>query len=157
MTNHGSLVNGRCNIKTYDGLIWEKEFEEIMRDLPVNFGLFYFAQCHAGGFAERMGYGRNIGMSNASRNEKSIGLWKRDIGVYFTYNLFPGILYKSIETAFDRAVFLETGILKKLSTVKPTDYDYPILSRHSIITPQLRWQNANPLKLNLGNTINYKK
>ncbi len=144
VTNHGNLVNGQCNVKAYDGTIWEKDFEQMIQDLPVSFALFYFSQCYSGGFAERMGCGRNIGMSNASREAESKGLHLLNIGAKFTHFLFPKILKPGelVEAAFDYAVKQDTSIWKDIS-LSP-DYSSEI--------PQLRWQNADPSQLYLGST-----
>ena len=32
VTNHGFLENGQCNVKSYDGTIWEKDFEQMMQE-----------------------------------------------------------------------------------------------------------------------------
>lgn len=144
ITNHGNISNGQCYVSAYDDTIWEKDFEQMMQDLPVNFGLFYFAQCYSGGFAERMGYGRNIGMSNASRDEQSAGSILK--GACFTPYLFSRVLKEgvTIEGAFDSAVIRDTHLLSH--------------SRLTIgETPQLRWQNANPSELYLGSTSPSKK
>lgn len=160
VTNHGNLVNGQCNVKTYDGTIWEKDFEQMMQDLPTNFGLFYFAQCHSGGFAERMGYGRNIGMSNADRNGESNG--NIQVGAYFTHFLFPNILVpgKNIETAFDEAVFEDTSRtrMNEFGRIEGKIYPYKEDEIGSALEiPQLRWQNADPSQLYLGSTSPSKK
>ena len=155
VTNHGGLVNGQCNVEAYDGTIWEKDFEQMMQDLPTNFGLFYFAQCHSGGFVERMGYGRNIGMSNALREEKSNGQSKfgpfKLRGNHFTHYLFPRILKNgiTIEQGFDRAVKRDTSKLRILTE--------PINFNMGVETPQLRYQNADPSQLYLGSTSPSKK
>ena len=109
VTNHGKLINGQCNFDTYDGVVWENDFEKMAQDIPVNFGVFYFAQCHSGGFAERMGYGKNIGMSSTNREKTSQGR-QNGIGAYFTYRLFDSIMVPdmTIENAFDSTI--DTGI-----------------------------------------------
>jgi hypothetical protein len=143
VTNHGNLVNGQCNVNAYDNTISEKDFEQMMQDLPTNFGIFYFAQCYSGGFAERMGYGRNIGISNASREENSNARGK-DIGANFTRYLFPTILKASqtIENAFDRAARRDTGMWNWII------HPITINTEH----PQLRYQNADPSQLYIGST-----
>ena len=159
ITNHGNLVNGQCNVEAYYETIWEKDFEQMMQDLPTNFGLFYFAQCHSGGFAERMGYGRNIGMSNADREGESFGRDYQNVGAYFTHFLFPNILVpgKTIETAFDEAVFENTSTKRLLHEEgRKEGLLYPIGGK-AIEIPQLRWQNADPSKLYLGSTSPSKK
>lgn len=147
VTNHGTLHNGKCYFNTYDGKISERDFEKMTADLPINFGLFYFAQCFSGGFAERMGYGRNIGMSNVSREENAYGreLWP---GAYFTQFLFPGITEKgkTIETAFNEAVFEDTSDERVNGIGKKDGLLYPV-GGIALETPQLRWQNADPSKL----------
>lgn len=145
VTNHGNLVNGQCKLAAYDGTIWEKDFEKMMQDLPVNFGLFYFAQCSSGGFAERMGYGRNIGMSNAARGEISYG--NDGIGAQFTHWLFPRILGEDvvIEKAFDKSIMRDT-----CWGIDPINF---FLKE----TPQLRWQNADPSQLCLNPTFVLKR
>lgn len=144
VTNEGYLVNGQCTFKAYDGTISEKDFEEMVQDLPVNFGLFYFAQCHSGGFAERMGYGRNIGMSNTDKEGFSYG--QRDLGADFTHFLFPTILRAiPIEESFDYAVKADTAFLKRQKRRWKDKKDKGE-------TPQLRWQNADPSQLYLIST-----
>ena len=156
VTNHGKLVNGQCNVEAYDGTIWEKDFEQMMQDLPTNFGLFYFAQCYSGGFTERMGYGRNIGMSNAGKEEKSWGSFPENIANYFTHLLFPQILKGfTIEDVYDGAVRKDTGILQRINPIKPLEVNYPSIKFSE--TPQLRWQNADPSQLYLGSTSPSKK
>ena len=153
LTNQGYLVNNQCNIESYDGLIYEKDFEQIMQDLPVNFGLFYFAQCHSGGFAQRMGYGRNIGMSNAGMKEESYGHMD-NVGSYFSHFLFSNVLNskKVIEQAFDEAVY-ETTSIERINNIGLREgFRYPCPERikeSGSETPQLRWQNADPLRLYL--------
>lgn len=157
ITNHGNLVNGQSNFSTYDGKIWESDFEKMIQDLPINFGLFYFAQCHSGGFAERVGYGRNIGMSNVSKEEKAhgtkYGLFgiMKPRGACFSYYIFPQILKRkiTIENAFERAVRKNTSKFRFLT--EPLNYNI------TIETPQLRWQNADPSQLYLGSTSPSKK
>ena len=139
LTNHGNLVNGQCNVKAYDGTIWEKDFEKMMQDLPTNFGLFYFAQCYSGGFAERMGYGKNIGISNSNRNGASHGRHQDNIGACFTHFLFPEILKPGI------------------TVLDSFEYANSKLCSHCEDRPQLRWQNANPSELYLGSTSPTKK
>lgn len=135
VTNHGNLVNGRCNVNAYRGHIWEEDFQKVMTDLPVNLGVFYFAQCFSGGFAERMGYGRNIGISESGRNEPGIANYD---GIPFTQNLFPRLLNPktTISDAFDHAA-------------QRTFFEVNIGRHDEIPTPQLRWQNANPSRLYL--------
>lgn len=149
VTNHGFLRNRQCYIKTEDGFISEQDFEKMMQDLPVNFGVFYFSQCYSGGFAERMGYGNNIGMSNVTRKEESFGRWDKGVGACFTWFLFPEILIprRTIETAFDEAVFENTSperLFHKRGRKEGRVYPR---GKRAIKTPQLRWQNANPSKL----------
>lgn len=144
LTNHGHIHNGHCFVRTTDGEMSEKEFEKIMQDLPVNFALFYFSQCHAGGFAERMGYGRNIGIANVAREENAVSNYFS--GNSFTNSLFPRILEEgvSIENAFDSAVLQSTFLS-------------PNRILHGPETPQLRWQDADPSQLYLGSTSPSKK
>ncbi|GEM_PF-3388948 len=171
VANHGVLENGQCGVLAYDGVIWEKEFEQLMQDLPVNFGLFYFAQCFSGGFSERMGYGRNICMSNANRtgfgykSSQSVYLGNSQyrynssrgrVAAFFTHFLFPNILNpaKSVEEAFDEAVYEDTSIKRRIG-IGRRHGDHHIWSEVSGIwlereTPQLRWQNADPSQLHLG-------
>ncbi len=152
VTNNGNLVNGQCNVKVYDGTIWEKDFEQMMQDLPANFGLFYFAQCYSGGFAERMGYGKNIGMSNASRQEVSWGNFDKNVANIFTHHLFPRILEgDTIEEAFDYAVRKDTSLIRRKFLIDASAVTL------STVTPQLRWQNADPSQLYLGSTSPSKK
>jgi hypothetical protein len=141
VTNHGNLVNGQRTFDAYDGKIWEKDFEQMIQDLPINFGLFYFAQCYSGGFAERVGYGRNIGMANANRKEMSYGKFSKKRGSNFTHYLFPSILNHdlTIEQVFDEAVRKDTGFWEGI--IHPTSI--------SLQNPQLMWQNADPSKLYL--------
>ncbi|MEA3514440.1 MAG: C13 family peptidase [Nanoarchaeota archaeon] len=151
VANKGYLVNKQCNVESYDGFIYEKDFEQIMQDLPVNFGFFYFAQCHSGGFAERMGYGRNIGMSNANREEKSYG-HVDNVGAYFSHFLFSNILNpkKTIEQAFDEAVYETTSIERINNIGLKEGFMYPCPERiksEGLETPQLRWQNADPSRV----------
>lgn len=143
ITTHGSFTNGKCSFKTNDGRIGEEDYEKMIQDLPVNFTLSYFAQCYSGGFAERVGYGKNIGMSSAARNETSFGR-KSEIGAYFSPPLFRTFLKTNttIEKAFDSAVLSDTLLF------------WGGLFNRKI--PQLRWQNADPSKLYLG-TRNLKK
>lgn len=148
VTNHGNYVNGQSCVEAHYGTIWEKYFEQMMQDLPVNFGLFYFAQCHAGGFAERMGYGRNIGMSIVNRTELSHGFYKE--GNAFTRHLFPKILRErvTIEEAFNYATNKNTALWRRATLFLAPPYTE---------TPQLRWQNADPSQLYLGSTSPSKK
>jgi len=101
--SHGNVIDREYYFESYDGIVWEKDLAQMMRGLSVNFSLFYFSQCYGGQFAERIGFGRNIGLSAVSRREKS---WAhRGIGRYFTNNLFSKLLKDnvSIEQAFDWA------------------------------------------------------
>jgi len=154
VTNYGSIVNGQCKVEAYGGTIWEKDFEQIMQNLPINFGLFYFGQCSSKGFAERMGYGRNIGISNVLREEEALGQrgtgLVKSIGSHFTHYLFPKILKKgiTIEQGFDSAV-KKTSIFRFLLD--------PINHNLSDEIPQLRWQNADPSQLYLGFPPSSKK
>ena len=154
VTNEGNLVNFQSLVKSCNGSISEKQFEQIMQDLPVNFGLFYFTQCFGGGFAERMGYGRNIGMSIASRNETSRASGDSSVGNYFTYRLLdfiakPGV---TIGSAFDSTVnntYCET--CRKIFEIDNGDPFWmlpPMTPLQEV--PQLRWQNADPSQLYLG-------
>lgn len=157
ITNHGSLVNGQSNFSTYDGLIWEADFEKMIQDLSINFGLFYFAQCHSGGFAERVGYGKNIGMSNVLREETAHGLDQSLCGLiaprgaHFNHYIFPQVLRAgvTIERAFNMAVKRNTSRLRFLTQ--------PLNCNIGTETPQLRWQNADPSQLYLGSTSPSKK
>lgn len=141
VTNHGFLKNGLSYVRAYDSNISEKDFQSLMEDIPNNYGVFHFTQCFSGGFAQRMGYNNNIGISNASKEQWSIGLKKHpDINTYFLYkNIFkPNI---SIENAFTKASKIETGFwLRGI---------YKLIGNST--TPQLRWQNADPSKLFLNN------
>ena len=124
-----------------------------MEGLPFNFGVFCFSGCNTGGFAERMGYERNIGISPVSRKEVAegtvdnfheaiFGSWdpflNQGRGSGFTYELFPLILKRGagIESVFDYAVKEHTGLFNRTTDTKET--------------PQLRWQNADPSKLSLN-------
>jgi len=153
VTNHGELVNGQCFMAAYNGRISESDFGEMVHDLPTNFALFYFSQCYSGGFAERVGYGRDIGISNTGRDRKSYHLQSpipiekiiaKD-GNFFTRYLFPSILERgrTIDEAFDIAVKKDTSLLRFLSEPMFCNWDTEI--------PQLRWQNADPSRLYLGN------
>ena len=130
--------------------------------LPVNFGLFYFAQCFSGGFAERMGYGRNIGMSTADREKGSFGSFRRGVGNYFTQFLFPRVLDGgvTIETAFDEAVYENTSLKRMNGYGRKQGLIYPLkkdIVGFGIETPQLRWQDADPSQLYLGSSSPSKK
>jgi len=159
VTNHGNIAYGQSYFNAHDGTIWEGDFEKITSNLPVNLGLFYFAQCNSGGFAERMGYGRNIGMSSASREENSHGglainratkeeIKSRSVGNYFSQFLFPEIMGKgkTIESAFDEAVFEDTSDERLNGIGRKEGFMYNDGSL-GLETPQLRWQNADPSKL----------
>ncbi len=152
VTNHGNLINNKSTVRTYDGRMNEVDFEQIMHNLPVNFALFYFAQCYSGGFAERIGYGRNIAVSSASRTGWSNGhkgismlgtTLLAPVGNHFTHYLFKDVLKygNTIESAFDTAVNTDTSLLRFVTVLNPnTGFE----------TPQLRWQNADPAKLYLN-------
>ena len=154
VTNHGGLVKWQSIVKSYDGTISEEQFERIVQDLPVNFGLFYFTQCYSGGFAERMGYGRYIGMSVASRNKKSKANGDPSVGIYFTYRLLDFIAKPSVTigSAFDLTV--NTTYCETCREIFEIVYDVPVWRLPPMPplpeVPQLRWQNANPSQLYLG-------
>lgn len=100
-----------------------------------------------------MGYGRNIGMSNANRKEKSYGHMD-NVGAYFSHFLFSNILNpkKTIEQAFDEAVYETTSIERINNIGLKEGFMYPCSERiksEGSETPQLRWQNADPSRLYL--------
>ena len=147
---HGDYRNKQAYFCGENSKIFEKDFEKIMQDLPFNFSLFYFAQCYSGPFAERMGYGSNIGMSNAAKR-KSVS--KRDFqkwssNDFFTKHLFPGLLKKgkTIEHGFDDASWKMHNLPYFLLGLI---YPPSILPNPAWQKPQLRWQNADPSKLHL--------
>lgn len=142
VTNHGGPYNGQSYFLTHGNVgLLEKDFEEMMQDIPVNFGLFYFSQCHSGGFAERMGCGKNIGLSSSTKEEETGSLG----GQLYTQSLFKRILKPGIdiETAFDQATSYRATLPYRLTGI--------------YVNPQLRWQNADPSQLYLGSTSSSKK
>lgn len=142
VTNDGALINSQSVIASADGTITEGDFQRVAQDLPVNLGLFYFSQCHSGGFAERMGYGRNIGVSSVAKNEIKIS-FKGHVD-NFTRSFLPAVTGagSTIESAFQFASDKTASPLRKLLVLSPA-----ILFRE---TPQLRYQNADPSQLYLG-------
>ena len=142
VTNHGAIHEGQAYFLTHENIgLLEKDFESMMQDIPVNFSLFYFSQCHSGGFAERMGCGRNIGLSTSANQENTGSMG----GQFYTKNLFKRLLNDdvSIETAFDKANSHVAILPYRLNDV--------------YVNPQLRWQNADPSQLYLGSTSPSKK
>jgi hypothetical protein len=148
VTNHGILENGQCGVQAHDGIMWEKDFEKIMQDIPVNFGVYYFSQCFSGGFAERMGYENNIGISSTNKKTPAYGTGKKT-GSDFTNYLFPNILKSdhTIEEAFDKAVKCDTWLW--YGALCPGCINSEI--------PQLRYQNAIPSELFLGSLFTKEK
>jgi len=133
------------------------EFTIMASDMPYNYGIFYFGNCLGGEFAEAIGYHNNIGISpvqgasklvedsfeTAKKKAKRIGAINYihpDKGDHFANDLFYFLFDKklSIERAFDRSVEINATIL-------PMPYACP-----GRITPQLRWQNADPAQLYLN-------
>lgn len=142
VSDHGGYVNGQCCFGTHDEPLYEEDFEKIIQDLPVNFAVFYFASCYSGGFAERVGQGRNIGISNSTRKKQGYGFGE-NVGNLFTRKLFPRLLLpnQTIEKAFDSAILRHTNLPYRIITFN-----------YFAETPQLRWQNADPSELYLGKT-----
>ena len=134
------------------------EFKEMARDIPYNVGVFYFGSCLGGAFAEVMGYANNIGISPvqqsvreegesyeaATRRAKKKGATNYSHpqkGDHFANELFYYLFERksSIEEAFDRSAS------RNASLWSGGDPD----ACPGRITPQLRWQNADPSELHL--------
>ena len=140
MMRHGDIKDGIPLIKLYSEIMDADEFEIMAKDLPVNYGVFHFTQCSGGGFAERIGKGRYIGISNCSKYEDSLNFSRssnQDLKMDFVSEIFkPGI---SINDAFDNVVLKTTGLLERIALKALTEFKAQ--------TPQLFYENADPSKL----------
>ena len=66
------IYGGQSTLMTFDNEFWitEKELEERLSDIHSHYSVTFFNSCYGGGFAKRLGKGRNIGIS-VSREDKS--------------------------------------------------------------------------------------
>lgn len=100
---HGSkagliLPIGQSIINLDKGNVSERELEELMSDLKPDYSLTYFNSCFSGGFAKRLGKGKNIAISTSKSNKVTGGyggpLIEHKYGKYasnFTLNFFSAI------------------------------------------------------------------
>lgn len=135
VTNHGHQIEkGLCTFDIYNGSIREDEFYNMVKDIPCNFGLFYFAQCHSGGFAERIGqHPKYIGMSSTSNN---LSAWNNDkVGSWFSHYL--------IEPSMRKGKTIENAFLCAADKIH-------IQGDCKDQLPQLFFHNADPGKLSLN-------
>jgi len=101
--NHGGTTGiilpiGQSTFSLDSGSVREKELEELLSDLHPDHSLTYFNSCFSGGFARRLGKGRNIAISTSRKDKITSGYVGPDIekqqGGYvsnFTLNFFSGL------------------------------------------------------------------
>lgn len=103
------------------GTVREKELEELLSDLHPDHSLTYFNSCHSGGFARRLGKGRNIAIST-SRKDKVTSGWvgteiEKTVGSYASpFTLF---FYSALTNQMPNG---ENLSLKNISIEKAFDY-----------------------------------
>lgn len=114
-----------------------KDFSKMLRSIKSNYSVYYFSQCHGGGFAKEVGIGNGIGISSCTRKQDAWGPQREDEGNYFNRPLFQKLFERgvTIESAFEYAA---------------AHYINPVRILTKIVTPQLFWQNADPSTLYLG-------
>lgn len=146
------LINGRLTFwkgsestfRLSDGYITESEFEKMMQNIHPNYIVMYFSQCYGGGFAERLGKGRVIAISNARRSLAYGGEHS------FDYNFFVALSGRDEKGNPIDADLDGDGLvsIKKVFdySVKNDKYANPKWYHNFKETPQLRWQNTDPSK-----------
>ncbi|MDD5192492.1 MAG: hypothetical protein PHH54_06435 [Candidatus Nanoarchaeia archaeon] len=128
VTNHGGInEKGLSEVNLYNDKIDEADFSRLVRDINCNFGVFYFSQCHSGGFAETIARENEdfIGISNARKSRLSR---RREVTVFT-----PPLINKLFETG----TTVWDAFLDAADKTDPED------------SPQLYFRNANPMKLSL--------
>ena len=143
-----------------DGTVSERELEDLLSDLHPDHSITYFNSCYSGGFARRLGKGRNIAISTSRADKFTVsyfgpvvrekhGRYASNFSLYFFSALrrkFPngdGIVLDdgSIDGVFDfaseRSHQADLGALSKY--LRP-------LSKN---TPHLVYGNINPKDVKL--------
>lgn len=92
------LPIGQSTLLLDRGSVREKELEELLSDLHPNHSLTYFNSCYSGGFAQRLGKGRNIAISTSRKHKVTSNYVgpeiKQQQGNYasnFTLNFFSAL------------------------------------------------------------------
>lgn len=103
VTNHGGkewviLPFGESIIKLGNDTINETQFAEQIERINSNYSVMVFSQCYSGGFAERLGRGNNIALSESRASRTSNGIDKSSYSKYF----FPALLGDLPEAEIER-------------------------------------------------------
>ena len=144
----GILPIGQSVFSLDEGIVREEELEELLSDLHPNYSITYFNNCFSGGFALRLGKGRNIAISTSKKSKVTLGRCRTEespgISSLFTHFFYSSSKDASIDEAFDFA------------TLKQVEFILGLFKRREIIkrirqkqTPHLVYGKINPRSVKL--------
>jgi len=161
------MYGGQSTLITFDDEFWikEKELEERLSDIHPNYSVTFFNSCFGGGFAKRLGKGRNIGIS-VSRADK-ITFWyvgyenEEKYGNYvsnFTLGFFSALkgefpnglqidIPQDLETIFDASAKFERKYRDrnwKDTIWGKNDFIYRKILLFGTNTPNMFYDKINP-------------